>query len=206
MQTIQEPGESNQPQFQFHPKNVLLVLVLFSLSLLFLSLSAAFVYTRVQSNLPPLRLPTIFLFNTLILIASSWTMIRAKKAFLADDTKGYQKSLLITVVLSIVFLFAQIQGWRMLFSQNIFINSGNAASYLYIISFLHFAHVIGGLPFLGIFLWNAYRHMKEPVSVLVYFSDPEKRLLLRLLTMYWHFLDGLWIYLVVFFWVNYLIQ
>ena len=48
--------------------------------------------------------------------------------------------------------------------------------------------------------------MKEPVSVLVYFSDPEKRLKLRLLTIYWHFLDGLWIYLVLFFWVNYLFR
>ena len=49
------------------------------------------------------------------------------------------------------------------------------------------------------FIYQARYHMKEPVSVLVYFSDPEKRLNLRLLGIYWHFLDVLWIYLVVFF-------
>ena len=44
--------------------------------------------------------------------------------------------------------------------------------------------------------------MREPVSVLIYFSDPEKRLKLRMLTMYWHFMDALWIYLVVFLLIN----
>ena len=111
-----------------------------------------------------------------------------------------------TIVLSLVFMLAQYLGWRTLFQQQIFINSDNSASYLYLISGLHFAHVIAGLPFLILFLWRAYKDMKEPVSVLVYFSDPEKRLKLRLLTIYWHFLDFLWIYLVLFFWINYMIQ
>jgi len=63
-----------------------------------------------------------------------------------------------------------------------------------------------GIPFLAWFYWMAKKKMVEPVSVLVYFSDPEKKLRLRLLTIYWHFLDGLWIYLVLFFWINYLIK
>jgi cytochrome c oxidase subunit 3 len=190
----------------FHPYNIALALLLFSLAILFLALSAAFIYSRVQSELPPVRLPLIFLFNTLILVASSYTMIRAKRAYRDDDTQGYQRMLLLTVILSFAFLFAQIVGWRALFNQNVTMNSDVSASYLYLISGLHFAHVIAGLPFLGVFLYQAYRYMKEPVSVLVYFSDPAKRLKLRLLTIYWHFLDALWIYLVLFFFVNYLIR
>jgi cytochrome c oxidase subunit 3 len=93
-----------------------------------------------------------------------------------------------------------------LFNQAIYINSDTSAGYLYVISGLHFAHVIGGIPFLGYFIWQARKKMQEPVSVLVYFSDPEKRLKLRLLTIYWHFLDALWIYLVLFFFINYLVQ
>jgi cytochrome c oxidase subunit 3 len=88
----------------------------------------------------------------------------------------------------------------------VFIDTDNSAGYLYVISGLHFLHVIAGLPFLGIFLWKAYKKMVDPVSVLVYFSDPEKRLKLRLLTIYWHFLDGLWIYLVLFFYINALLK
>lgn len=202
----QENGPKNEYQsFAFHPYNVLLVLVLFGISALFLAFSAAFIYTRVQSDLPPIKLPSIFIFNNLILIGSSAVMSRANRFYLADDTRNYQRALLVAILLSIVFLFAQTVGWRELFRQDIFINSDNSASYLYVISGLHFAHIIAGLPFLGAFLWNANQQLKEPVSVLVYFSDPEKRLRLRLLTIYWHFLDGLWIYLVLFFWINYLL-
>jgi cytochrome c oxidase subunit 3 len=192
--------------FAFHPYNVLLILLIFSLSILFLSLSISFVYSRVQSAAPPIKLPTIFLFNTLILLASSGTMLRAKKAYLSDNTDRYKVALGITMGLSFLFLSLQIVGWMDLFQQEIFIDSDNSAGYLYVISGLHFAHVIGGIPFLGYFIWQAYKKMQDPVSVLVYFSDPEKRLKLRLLTIYWHFLDALWIYLVLFFFINYLIR
>jgi cytochrome c oxidase subunit 3 len=203
-----EPQEhyDEYQDFTFHPKNILLALLLISLAGLFLSLSAAFVYSRVQSGQPPIKLPGIFIFNTLILLGSSATMVWAKRAYKADHTLNYQRALVATMVLSVVFMIVQFIGWRQLFNQDIFINSSNSASYLYVISALHFAHVIAGLPFLGVFLWRARRDMKEPVTVLVYFSDPEKRLRLRLLTIYWHFLDALWIYLVIFFWVNYLIR
>ncbi len=206
-------GESSQDQefneyenFAFHPYNVLLILVLFSITALFLAFSAAFIYTRVQSDLPPLRLPNIFLFNTLILLASSATMVWAKRAYQTDQTRNYQRALWATIILSLVFMAAQFIGWQHLFARQIYINTDNSAGYLYVISGLHFAHVIAGLPFLGLFLWRARKDMREPVSVLVYFSDPEKRLKLRLLTIYWHFLDGLWVYLVLFFWINYLLR
>jgi len=194
------------PSFAFHPYNILLLLSIIGLSALFLSLSAAFVYNRVQNNLPPIRLPNIFILNTLVLMGSSGAMWWAKKAYLADNTRAYQRALSATVLLSLIFMIAQYFGWSRLFQQNIFIQSNNSASYLYLISGLHFLHVVAGLPFLGVFLWTAYKRMKEPVSVLIYFSDPEKRLKLRLLTVYWHFLDALWIYLALFFWINYFVQ
>lgn len=207
---MNEPLPQNRPEsspsLAFHPYNILLLLSIVGLSALFLSLSAAFVYNRVQNNLPPIRLPNIFILNTLILLGSSGTMWWAKKAYLADNTGAYQRALSATILLSLTFMVAQYFGWSQLFRQNIFINSNNSAAYLYLISGLHFLHVFAGLPFLGVFLWKAYHRMKEPVSVLVYFSDPEKRLRLRLLTVYWHFLDALWIYLALFFWINYIVQ
>jgi len=204
--TTGERRQSEYASFAFHPYNVLLILVLFSITALFLAFSAAFIYTRVQSDVPPIRLPNLFIFNTLILLASSATMIWAKRSYWQDRTQNYQRALLATILLSIVFMALQIVAWKLLFDRNIFIHTDNSAGYLYVISGMHFAHVIAGLPFLGLFLWKARKKMKEPVSVLVYFSDPEKRLKLRLLTIYWHFLDGLWIYLVLFFWLNYLIR
>ncbi|MEM1322068.1 MAG: cytochrome c oxidase subunit 3 [Bacteroidota bacterium] len=190
----------------FHPYNILLSLVLFSITTLFLAFSAAYIYTRFEARTPPIKLPIIFLFNTVILLASSVSMNWAKQSYKNDNTTTYQMALVTTIVLSLIFMVAQFIGWRQLFGQEIFINYSNTASYLYVISGLHFAHVVAGLPFLILFLVTAHRRMKEPVSVLVYFSDPEKLLKLRLLTVYWHFLDALWIYLVLFFYINYWIS
>ncbi len=204
-ETSSDYEESHRPM-AFHPYNILLTLVLGSVTALFLAFSAAFIYSRVQGETPPIKLPNIFIFNTLILIGSSATINWANRCYKNDNTLHYQYALAATIALTFVFLIAQFFGWSALFQQNIFINSHNAASYLYLISALHFMHVIAGLPILMFFLHAAIKRMKEPVSVLVYFSDPEKRLKLRLLTIYWHFLDALWIYLVFFFWINYLVK
>jgi cytochrome c oxidase subunit 3 len=197
--------DESEDNFAFHPKNVYLTLLLFSLTMLFLAMTAAFVYTRIQSDLPPIKLPLLFVLNTIILLGSSYAMIQAKKAYLADHTEAYQKMLWWTMGLSFLFMGMQSIAWYQLFTEQIYITTDNSAGYLYVISALHFAHVLGGLPFLGLFIYRARKYMKEPVSVLVYFSDPDKRLNLRLLTIYWHFLDGLWIYLIIFFLVNQLI-
>lgn len=202
----QEQPHNEYAYLAFHPKNIILVLLLMGLSTIFIALSLAYVYNRVNQHLPPLRLPILFLFNTLILLGSSTTMVWAKKSYLADHTGNYQTALWLTLGLSLLFMLAQAIAWYMLFSDGVLMSSDNSAGYLYVISGLHFAHVIAGLPFLGYFIYQARYHMKEPVSVLVYFSDPEKRLNLRLLGIYWHFLDVLWIYLVLFFYINYFIR
>ncbi len=192
-------------QLILHPYNIFLTLLLASITVLFLALSVAYVYSRVESGMPSIRLPAIFFLNTFILLGSSFTMKWAKKCYLNDNTESYQRALLYTILLTILFMIGQYFGWKALVSQELFFGDDNSSSYLYLISGLHFAHVITGLPFLILFLLTAINKMKEPVSVLVYFSDPEKRLKLRLLTIYWHFLDILWIYLVLFFYVNSLI-
>ncbi len=206
MKPTADPVYDEYRNFAFHPYNVMLILLLFGISALFLAFSGAFIYNRIQSQLPPIRLPGLFILNTLILIGSSASLMWAKRSYLRDDTRKYQQALWLTLVLSVVFLIAQFFAWRELFTQDIFIHTDNSASYLYVISGLHFAHVIAGIPFLIGFISTAYTRMRDPVSVLVYFSDPDKRLRLRLLSIYWHFLDGLWIYLVIFFWINYLIR
>ena len=197
-----KPKYTPHRSMALHPNRIFLTLTLASIIVLFLALSAAYIFTRVDKNIPVVQLPIIFLFNTLILIGSSGTMMWAKKAYLEDDTIKYQNALLATILLTLIFMAAQFVGWRQLFNDEVFINSNNGAAYLYLISGLHFAHVIAGLPFLILFLLTARKKMKEPVSVLVYFSDPEKQLKLRLLTVYWHFLDILWVYLVLFLWIN----
>ncbi len=193
---------SEYDNFVFHPYNVMLLLVLFAISALFLTLAVAFIYTRVQSGVEAVKIPLLFGVNTLFLLGGSYALLRAKRAFQKDEVGTYQRALQVTFWLTLVFLVMQLAAWNQLFNQNIFLHTDNSAGFLYVLSFTHFAHVIVGLPFLLLFIRQAKWRMREPVTVLVYFSDPENKLKLRLLSIYWHFLDGLWIFLVLFLLVN----
>ncbi len=197
--------QNKQNEFLFHPKNVMLFILLFGLVFLFLALTIAYVYIRITNQVPPVQVPLLFVLNTLILLASSWTMIRAKRCYILDNTAGYQQNLRYTIILSLVFTVMQAIAWWWLFQNNIQLNSSTTTGFLYVISFVHLAHVLAGLPFLFRFYSAAKKNMIDPVTVLVYFSDPERRLSLRLLTIYWHFLDILWVYLVLFFAINQLL-
>ncbi len=97
-------GIREYQSFGFHPYNIILFVALFGLSAMFVSLTVAFIYTRVQSNLPPLQLPYIFLVNTFVLILSSLALIRAKKAFENDDLIQYKQMLTGALVLAVIFL------------------------------------------------------------------------------------------------------
>lgn len=198
--------ENEYRNLTFHPFNIMMNLLLIGVTMLFIALSASYIYSRVQHGIPPIKIPFMFVVNTLMLIGSSWTLMQAKKAYEDDNTEGYKRFLGLTLFLSILFMLAQCIAWWQMMQANDHIASSNVAGYIWAISIIHLAHVLGGIPFLAAFWYVAIKRMKEPVSVLVYFSDPLKKLKLKLLTMYWHYLDILWIYLVVFFYVNYFIK
>jgi len=189
----------NEQLFKLHPYKIFMYLLLGSLTALFLGISVSYLYQVVNNQIDTITPPAIFILNSVLLLASSWFIIRANKAYQKDDTKSYTRSLIVTLILTILFMIAQTAGWTYMLGNGMLASNNPSTGYLYVISGLHFMHVIGGIPFLALFIHVAYKRMKEPVSVLVYFSDPEKRLKLRLLTIYWHYLDALWIYLVVFF-------
>jgi cytochrome c oxidase subunit III len=178
---------------------IYLYLLLLGLSAAFISLSLSYIYTRNQNGAGGVYLPPIFIINSFILLLSSWFISRANKCYSADDTLGYQKALYGTLATTILFMVAQFLAWTLAFEQLLGDNIGNGKQYLYALSGLHFAHIVGGIPFLIMFIYTVHKRMQEPVSVLIYFSDPDKRLKLELLTTYWHFLDGLWLFLVALF-------
>ncbi|MEM7104171.1 MAG: cytochrome c oxidase subunit 3 [Bacteroidota bacterium] len=197
-----EPNNSNYqqiPGFNFPIKKVLLYLLLASLTMLFLGVTISYLFHRISENLDPIQLPTIFYLNTILLLLTSYFMDQANKAYKRDDTEAYKRMLIFTLLMTLGFMAAQYVGWQQMVNKGMLLASSQGASYLYVISGLHLAHVLGGLPFLGWFVFIAFKRIKEPVSVLIYFSDPSKLMNLQLLTIYWHFLDVLWIYLVVFF-------
>ncbi len=67
-------------------------------------------------------------------------------------------------------------------------NFNMSSGYLYVLTALHFAHVFVGILVLLVVLFNAYRNKyssENPVGM-------------ELCSIYWHFLDGLWVYLFFF--------
>ena len=63
-----------------------------------------------------------------------------------------------------------------------------ASSYIYVFSFMHWAHLIGGLIFLLVLFFKLRKHGKSEKSDLNY----------RQASVYWHFLGLLWAYLYSF--------
>ena len=195
----------DERNYLIHPLYILITLVLGSVTALFMGFSAAYIYSRVQNGQDPVAIPDLFFINSIFLLGASWCLMETKKAYEADRTRYYKQMLMATLLLTVVFLVLQIFAWNQMYQMNISLNGSTLGSYLYAISGLHFTHVIAGIPFLVFFILDARKRLVEPASVLVYLSDPDKKRKLVVLSIYWHFLDALWIYLVLFFLINRLI-
>jgi cytochrome c oxidase subunit 3 len=199
------PYKSDYKNFVLHPYKIMLFFLLISVSMIFIGVMAAYIYQRVTKGIEPVQLPYVFILNAFLLLGSSYTLNLSKKSYLADNTERYKLYLTLTLGLTLLFMVAQAASWHWMYKIGIFPQAGPGGQYIVAFAVLHFIHIFAGLPFFIAFLRRAYVNMKEPVSVLIYFSDPEKQMKLRLLTVYWHYLDVLWWILVLFFTFNYLL-
>jgi cytochrome c oxidase subunit 3 len=191
--------------YLIHPHYIILTLVIAGITALFLGFTGAYLYNRIQQGVPPVRLPSLFFVNSLFILGTSLLLVRAQRAYALDNTQKFRSSVWIALFLTIGFLTMQIFAWQQLQAANTGLTSSTMASYMYLISGLHFLHLVGGIPFLAVFIYNMHLRMRDPVTVLMYFTDPDRKRTLHMLAIYWHFLDGLWLYLVAFFLINYLI-
>lgn len=67
-------------------------------------------------------------------------------------------------------------------------SKNTSSSFLYILTALHLVHLFGGLIYLITLLVGAFKNK----------YNKENHLKLQLGGIYWHFLDGLWLYLLLF--------
>lgn len=136
-------------------------------------------------------LPSAFLWSTLVIIGSSLALWMGKRAVAAGNSKGLTMWLLITLVLGVLFGVLQFAGWGQLFDNQIYLTgpgSNPAGSWVYAISAFHLAHLGGGIVALVITLIKSARN--------TYTAEDFHGV--NLLSIYWHFVDLLWIYLYVF--------
>jgi cytochrome c oxidase subunit 3 len=176
---------------RLHPHKFTLWVGIGSIIMMFAALTSAYVVRHAQQNWLEFDLPRVFWYSTAVIIASSITMQLSLKDFKAHSRVRYRLFLGITALLGVLFAVLQIFGFYNLYSRGIQIvgeGSNPSASFLGIITGLHVVHVLGGVIALLIIYIKAYSK-----RIKTYNSIP-----LEILSVYWHFVDILWIYLFIF--------
>jgi|CXWJ01.1.fsa_nt_gi cytochrome c oxidase subunit 3 len=185
---------------RFHPYKTFLFFGLLASSVIFLAVS--FLYITTASNLPDVQnfqLPKAFTLSTLLMLFSSYTISLSLKSFNNDSFNGLIKSLIVTLSLSLLFCVSQFFGWKEMYDSGFFISSNLGVSYLYIISGLHLLHVLGGLGLLIYATYKCYNKSLDMVDSLLFFSNKMEYIKLELLSIFWHFIDVLWLLLFLLF-------
>jgi cytochrome c oxidase subunit 3 len=187
---------------KLHPFQIMLYLGMTASGFLFLILTTMYALQRFSAynfNLA-MEIPRPFILSTLMLLASSYTMIKARQLFFNDQNQKSVNFLFITLILGLAFTASQIFGWIELYaatSQSLYPNV--ASSYVYVISGIHFFHVLFGLGFLLAILIKNFIKSKDIVAELLLITNPSEKQKMDLLSRYWHYVDGLWVFLFLVF-------
>ncbi|HXN25817.1 MAG TPA: heme-copper oxidase subunit III [Candidatus Acidoferrales bacterium] len=130
----------------------------------------------------PLQVPRLLWLNTLVLIASSFTLARAHSCFTAKDEDGFRHWWATTTILGTLFVAGQILAWRQLAAEGIFLASNPSSSFFYVFTGAHGLHLLGGILALLYVQFRATRKVARGTAI-------------EVVSMYWHFMDGLWVFL-----------
>ena len=175
---------------KIHPKKMALYVAIVSLVMMFTALTSAYIVRRAAGNWLEFDIPSLFYINTLVIVASSITLHAAYVAFKREATVAFQTLLSISLALGIGFVVMQLQGWEQLAAAGVEIKLNPSGDFIYAISGLHALHVIGGIAALLVATIVAFLRGTT--------QSPARQLRLELTLTYWHFVDLLWIYLIVF--------
>jgi cytochrome c oxidase subunit 3 len=157
-----------------------------SILMFFMALASAFLVRRGTSgDWIPVHLPTVLWLNTLALIASSFTLERARRLLSRLNLSGFRKLWTVTTGLGALFLIGQLVAWRQLVAQGVFMASNPASSFFYIFTAAHGLHLLGGV---GALLYVLVRKFENTRIALPTAAE--------IASYYWHFMDGLWVFLL----------
>lgn len=174
-----------------HPKKFVLWTACASIVMLFAGLTSAYLVRKSQGNWLEFDLPDVFWAGTGAILLSSFALFQAEKSFAKGLEGRYKIFLSAAFVLGMVFLVLQYKGWTAMFQMGVDLKVNPSASFVYVISGVHAAHVLGGLAALIAALIHGFGLQFNPTKA--------RRLRLNLTSTYWHFVDLLWVYLFIFF-------
>jgi cytochrome c oxidase subunit 3 len=189
IQSIEAKETVNEQRKKIHPHKFTLWVALGSIIMMFAGLTSAYVVKRDQPGWTTFSIPKAFWYSTAVILTSSLTIQMALKAFKEREMQRYRNLLTTTAVLGVLFVVLQWTGFRQIWNTGITFRGSGGGQFLYIIAGLHALHVLGGILALMVMFVKAFAS-----KVRSYNSVP-----VELMSTYWHFVDLLWIYLLVFF-------
>jgi cytochrome c oxidase subunit 3 len=168
-----------------------------SILMLFTSLSSAYIVR--SGNIYdwfPIAVPRVMFGSTALLLLSSVAIEIARRKLKHGLSETFSRYLLLTLLLGLGFIGSQLVAWRELAKQGIYLSSHPHSSFFYLLTGAHALHVAGGLLGLG-YLWFRSRGRLDSPSLI-----DRRQAIADAVSIYWHFMDALWIYLflLLFLW------
>jgi cytochrome c oxidase subunit 3 len=173
-------------------KKMMLWFGIVSLIMGFAGWTSAYVVSSKRDDwISDLELPSAFFVSTVIIILSSITYLVAKKAVAKNNQQLGTIFLWVTLVLGISFIILQFMGFSQMLENGYYFTgptSNIKLSYVFLIAAVHIVHVVAGLISLLVVLVQQMRGKYAPTDMLG----------MELGATFWHFLDFLWVYLILF--------
>ncbi|UKJ07403.1 cytochrome c oxidase subunit 3 [Solitalea lacus] len=183
---------TEETKLNVRPIKFVLWLIIVASIMLFAAFTSGFIVRKAEGNWTEYNLPSLFILSTVIIVASSGTM---QWAYLSGKKLNFEKqklALWLTIALGVAFLVCQWLSWQQMIANKVYFVGNPSGSFLYVISGMHGAHILVGIAVLAAPLIGVYRNIAQVKNMLR----------LELASIFWHFLDILWIYLYVFLLLN----
>jgi len=168
---------------------------IFSEATFFGALIVAFLEYRTRSPGPgphELDVPRTFIFS-LFLFASSGTVYLAERQLARDNRRGFSIWWMASIVLGAIFLIGQLTEYARLYADGITIGSNLFTSAFFTLTGFHGLHVFIGLVALAVI---------GGLAAAGDFVGGRRRVAVDVVSIYWHFVDGVWviIFSLVYLW------
>ncbi|WP_224484075.1 cytochrome c oxidase subunit 3 [Robertkochia aurantiaca] len=174
-------------------KKMMLWFGMISIAMMFAGLTSAYVVSKSRPDwLIDFQIPTAFFWSTAAILLSSLLVHLSLRSSKNQESGLATLLLLGGFTLGITFIILQFMGFSQIVADGYYFTGEESTittSFLYAIVFSHVVHVIAGMVVLAVMLFNQYRGKYANGQTLGF----------ELGAMFWHFLDFLWLYLIVFF-------
>lgn len=195
----------NQPTLlqrleSLHPYETLIYLAMIGSGLIFLFLTAAFLFHGLhQLKGAEKHIPIAFLISTFLLVLSGYTASKMRLYYQEEKITQLENALRTTFFLGLAFTILQFAGWRELGQMGVNFTGIPSGSFLYLLSGIHIFHLLGAMIYALILLLQLRKTQGNGVQKLILVTNPFERMRIRLFTFYWHFMDVIWLILFLLF-------